>query len=154
MFDWTSAGSSVVASFMGSMVELVGGLPIVLAVGVVRGWRSALLGAAGGVVLLAALVLALGRWFSGVPLPILQVVIGILLLMFGLRWLCKAVLRAAGALPLHDEVEAFDKQTELLRRQGGAGHAAIDGIAFLTTFKTVMLEGIEVVFIVIALGSG
>ena len=154
MFDWTSAGPSVLASFMASMVEFVEALTIVLAVGVVRGWRSALLGTAGGVALLAVLVPALGQSLSGVPLPVLQLVVGILLLMFGMRWLRKAVLRAAGVLPLHDEAEAFAKETELLRRQGGAARTTIDKIAFLTTFKTVMLEGIEVVFIVIALGAG
>ena len=154
LIEWTSAAPSVLASFMASMVEFVEALTIVLAVGVVRGWRSALLGTAGGVALLAVLVLALGRSLSGVPLPMLQLVIGILLLMFGLRWLRKAVLRAAGVLPLHDEGEAFAKEAEQLRRQGGATRTTIDKIAFLTTFKTVMLEGIEVVFIVIALGAG
>jgi uncharacterized membrane protein len=142
----------VLAAFMASMVEFVEALTIVLAVGVVRGWRSALLGTAAGLVVLAALVAVLGRSLSGVPLPVLQLVVGILLLMFGLRWLRKAILRSAGVLPLHDEAQAFAKETEALRRQGGVA-AGIDKIAFLTTFKTVMLEGIEVVFIVIALGA-
>ena len=154
MIDWTSVGPSVLASFMASMVEFVEALTIVLAVGVVRGWRSALLGAATGGVLLAALVLMLGRTLSGISLPLLQLVVGILLLMFGLRWLRKAVLRAAGVLPLHDEAEAFTKEVREMRRQGTVGREAIDKIAFLATFKTVMLEGIEVVFIVIALGAG
>ena len=154
MIDWTSVGPSVLASFMASMVEFVEALTIVLAVGVVRGWRSALLGAATGGALLMALVLALGRTLSGISLPFLQLVVGILLLMFGLRWLRKAVLRAAGVLPLHDEAEAFAKEVREMRQQGTVGREAIDKIAFLTTFKTVMLEGIEVVFIVIALGSG
>jgi len=154
MIDWTSVGPSVLASFMASMVEFVEALTIVLAVGVVRGWRSALLGAAAGGALLTALVLVLGRTLSGISLPFLQLVVGILLLMFGLRWLRKAVLRAAGVLPLHDEAEAFAKEVREMRQQGTIGHEAIDKIAFLTTFKTVMLEGIEVVFIVIALGAG
>ena len=152
--DWASVGPSVLASFMASLVEFVEALTIVLAVGVVRGWRSALLGAAAAGALLVALVLALGHTLSGVPLPVLQLVVGVLLLMFGLRWLRKAVLRAAGVLPLHDEAEAFAKELQAMRRQGGRGRDAIDKIAFLTTFKTVMLEGIEVVFIVIALGAG
>jgi uncharacterized membrane protein len=147
--DWTSA----LASFMASMVEFVEALTIVLAVGVVRGWRSALMGAAAGVALLALLIVALGQSLSNVPLSAMQLVIGILLLMFGMRWLRKAVLRAAGVLPLHDEAEAFGKTTQQLRNQGHGASAAIDKVAFLTTFKTVMLEGIEVVFIVIALGA-
>jgi uncharacterized membrane protein len=154
MIQWTSAGPSVLASFMASLVEFVEALTIVLAVGVVRGWRSALVGAAAGVVVLAALVLALGQSLSSVPLPILQVVIGVLLLMFGLRWLRKAVLRAAGVLALHDEAETYAKQTAQLRRGDGGGRTKLDKVAMLATFKAVMLEGIEVVFIVIALGAG
>lgn len=152
MIDWTTAGPSVLAAFMASMVEFVEALTIVLAVGVVRGWRSALLGTAAGLVVLVGLVAILGRSLAGVPLPILQLVVGILLLMFGLRWLRKAILRASGVLALHDEAQAFAKETESLRRQGGAA-AGIDKIAFLTTFKAVVLEGMEVVFIVIALGA-
>jgi uncharacterized membrane protein len=146
--------SSVLASFMASMVEFVEALTIVLAVGVVRGWRSALIGTAAGMAVLALLVLALGRSLTAVPLPLLQLVVGVLLLMFGMRWLRKAVLRAAGVLSLHDEAEAFAKETELLRRQGHVARAAIDKIAFIASFKAVLLEGIEVVFIVIALGAG
>ena len=154
ILDWTSSGPSVLASFMASTVEFVEALTIVLAVGVVRGWRSALLGTATGAVVLVGLVLALGQSLSGVPLPVLQLVVGVLLVMFGMRWLRKAVLRAAGVLPLHDEAEAFAKEMELQRRQGRVAGAAIDKVAFIATFKTVMLEGIEVVFIVIALGAG
>ena len=154
MIDWTSAGPSMLASFMASMVEFVEALTIVLAVGVVRGWRSAQLGAAAGGALLTVLVLVLGRTLSGSSLPFLQLVVGTLLLMFGLRWLRKAVLRAAGVLPLHDESEAYAKEVREMRQQGAIGGEAVDKIAFLTTFKTVMLEGIEVVFIVIALGAG
>jgi Ca2+/H+ antiporter, TMEM165/GDT1 family len=138
---------------MASMVEFVEALTIVLAVGVVRGWRSALLGTAAGVALLAVLVLALGRSLSAVPLPVLQLVVGILLLMFGLRWLQKAVLRSAGVVPLHDEADTYAKNTELLRRHGGVAQPRLDPIAFLASFKAVVLEGIEVVFIVIALGA-
>jgi uncharacterized membrane protein len=154
MTSWTSVGPSVLASFLASLVEFVEALTIVLAVGIVRGWRSALFGAAAGVLVLAALVLALGTSLAALPLPILQFVIGALLLMFGLRWLRKAVLRQAGVLPLHDEAEAFAKETERLRRAAGGPAGALDKVAVATTFKTVMLEGIEVVFIVIALGSG
>lgn len=152
MIDWTNVGPSVLAAFMASMVEFVEALTIVLAVGVVRGWRSALLGATAGLVVLVGLVAILGRSLAGVPLPVLQLVVGILLLMFGLRWLRKAILRASGVLALHDEAQAFARETESLRRQGSAS-AGIDKIAFLATFKAVVLEGMEVVFIVIALGA-
>ncbi|MEO7885950.1 MAG: hypothetical protein ABI893_00395 [Polaromonas sp.] len=152
MIDWTTVGPSVLAAFMASMVEFVEALTIVLAVGVVRGWRSALLGTVAGLVVLGGLVAILGRSLAGVPLPVLQLVVGILLLMFGLRWLRKAILRASGVLALHDEAQAFAKETESLRRLGGVA-AGIDKIAFLTTFKAVVLEGMEVVFIVIALGA-
>jgi uncharacterized membrane protein len=151
---WTSSSPAVLASFMASTVEFVEALTIVLAVGVVRGWRSALLGTAAGLAVLAALVLALGRSLSSVPLPLLQLVVGVLLLMFGMRWLRKAVLRAAGVLPLHDEADAYASQTRQLRGHGEAARVAVDKIAFIASFKTVMLEGLEVVFIVIALGAG
>ena len=153
MTDWTSAGPTVLASFLASTVEFVEALTIVLAVGVTRGWRSALLGTVAGLGALAGLVLALGPSLSAVPLPLLQLVVGILLLMFGLRWLHKAVLRAAGVLPLHDEARAFARETEALRTQAPTRRSAVDAIAFVTTFKTVMLEGIEVVFVVVALGA-
>jgi len=151
--EWTSAGPSVLASFMASLVEFVEALTIVLAMGVTRGWRSALMGTAAGLIVLVALVLALGRSLSAVPLPLLQLVVGFLLLMFGLRWLHKAVLRAAGVVPVHDQNQAFTREIEAQRGAGDAGRAALDKIALVTSFKTVMLEGIEVVFIVIALGA-
>jgi Ca2+/H+ antiporter, TMEM165/GDT1 family len=154
MTGWTATGPSMLASFLASLVEFVEALTIVLAVGVVRGWRSALIGAGAGVALLTALVLALGTSLAAVPLPILQLVVGVLLLMFGLRWLSKAVLRQAGVLPLHDEAEAFAKESERMRRASGGSARTIDKIAFIATFKAVVLEGIEVVFIVIALGAG
>lgn len=139
---------------MASMVEFVEALTIVLAVGVVRGWRSALLGTAASLAALVLLVLVLGPSLAQIPLHLVQLVVGTLLLLFGLRWLRKAVLRAAGVLALHDEAKAFAKETEALRRHGDTGKQAIDKIAFATAFKIVMLEGIEVVFIVIAIGAG
>jgi uncharacterized membrane protein len=154
MIGWTTAGPSVLTSFLASLVEFVEALTIVLAVGVVRGWHAALIGAAAGVALLTVLVLALGSSLKLVPLAELQVVVGVLLLMFGLRWLRKAVLRQAGVLPLHDEAEAFAKESERMRRASGGSARAFDKIAFITTFKAVVLEGIEVVFIVIALAAG
>jgi uncharacterized membrane protein len=151
--DWTSTGPTVLASFMASMVEFVEALTIVLAVGVVRGWRSALLGTGAALAVLVALIVVLGQSLAKIPLPVVQLAVGTLLLMFGLRWLRKAILRAAGVLPLHDEAKAFAEETEELRKQGSKAGAAVDQVAFLTCFKIVMLEGIEVVFIVIAIGA-
>jgi uncharacterized membrane protein len=113
-----------------------------------------LLGTASALALLGLLVLVLGQSLSTIPLEIVQLVVGTLLLLFGLRWLRKAVLRSAGVLALHDEVLAFAAEAASLRNQGGRTKGAFDKVAFATAFKIVMLEGIEVVFIVIALGAG
>ncbi len=156
MIVWTSAAPSVLASFMASTVEFVEALTIVLAVGVVRGWRSALLGTAAALAVLVGLVAVLGPSLTRIPLPMVQLVVGTLLLLFGLRWLRKAILRSAGVLALHDEAKAFAEKTAALRAQGAQGGVArqvIDKLAFATAFKIVMLEGIEVVFIVIAIGA-
>ncbi len=144
--------AAAVPAFLASLVEFVEALTIVLAVGVTRGWRSALLGALAATALLAALVLAFGPALGGVPIAALQLVIGILLLFFGLRWLRKAVLRYAGAIALHDEAKIYAKHTQLLENSGGA-RGSIDWIGATTSFKAVALEGLEVVFIVIALGA-
>lgn len=151
MSAWLTFAPSVLASFMASAVEFVEALTIVLAVGVVRGWRPAWLGAIAGMVVLAALVLALGPSLATIPLPVLQVLVGTLLSMFGLRWLQKAVLRAAGIVPLHDEDAAYASTREALH--GREAHGRFDAVAFLASFKAVVLEGAEVVFIVIALGA-
>lgn len=152
--NWASVAPVVFAAFMASMVEFVEALTIVLAVGTVRGWRSALLGTITALAVLLALVAALGPALMRIPLQTVQLVVGTLLLLFGLRWLRKAVLRAAGVLALHDEAKAFNEETAALRLQGRAPGRAIDMLAFTTSFKIVMLEGIEVVFIVIAIGAG
>jgi uncharacterized membrane protein len=148
------AGSAVTAAFLASLVEAVEALTIVLAVAVVRGVRPAVLGALAGLAVLALIVVALGPLLDRVPLNVLQIAIGILLLLFGMRWLRKAILRAAGLIPLHDEATAFAKeQTELhdLERR----HARrLDWLAGIASFKAVLLEGLEVVFIVIALSAG
>jgi uncharacterized membrane protein len=151
---WTSAAPAVSAAFLGSMVEAVEALTVVLAVASVRGWRPAGLGALAGLALLALIVLALGPLLDRVPLHLLQFLIGILLLLFGMRWLRKAILRAAGLIPLHDETRAFAQETELLREQALRREARLDWIAGLASFKAVLLEGVEVVFIVLAVGAG
>jgi Ca2+/H+ antiporter, TMEM165/GDT1 family len=142
------------AAFLASLVEAVEALTIVLAVATVRGWRPAGLGALAGLAVLALIVVALGPLLGHLPLHLLQFVIGVLLLLFGMRWLRKAILRSAGVIPLHDEATAFATETAELREQARRNEARLDWIAALTTFKAVLLEGLEVVFIVIALGAG
>ena len=151
---WTADAPAISAAFLGSLVEAVEALTIVLAVATVRSWRPAGLGALAGLVLLAVIVLVLGPLISRIPLQALQLVIGILLLLFGMRWLRKAILRAAGLIPLHDETTAFAAETSELREQAGRNEARLDWLAGLASFKAVVLEGLEVVFIVIAVGAG
>lgn len=150
---WTHAGASAAAAFLASLVEFIEALTVVLAVGAVRGWRGSLTGAALGLGVLVILTAAPGPALTQIPLHIVQSVVGALLLLFGLRWLRKAILRAAGIIPLHDETAAYAKETAELSRFGAAV-AGLDRIAVATSFKIVMLEGIEVVFIVIAIGAG
>ncbi|MBN9444145.1 MAG: TMEM165/GDT1 family protein [Bosea sp.] len=151
---WTMAAPALSAAFLASLVEVVEAFTIVLAVGTVRGWRPALLGTGSALSVLAVLVLLLGSALTQVPLQALQLVIGVLLMLFGLRWLRKAILRSAGFIALHDEDQAFAKETGALRGSGGGTARHRDWMAGLTAFKAVMLEGIEVVFIVLAVGAG
>ena len=97
-------------TFVASAVEAVEALTIVLAVGVVRGWRSTLLGVGAATLALAAVVVALGSALSAIPIDTLRLVVGALLLAFGLQWLRKAILRASGFRPLHDEATAFARE--------------------------------------------
>src|SRR5260370_29332104 len=117
MMTWTVAAPAISAAFVSSLVEAVEALRMVLAVGTVRGWRPAGLGAVAGLALLALIVLALGPLLDRVPLNLLQLAIGVLLLLFGMRWLRKAILRAAGVIPLHDEATAYATETAQLRQQ-------------------------------------
>ena len=150
--NWAHTVPSILASFLASLVECVEALTVVLAVGSVRGWRSALAGSALAIGVLLVLIAGLGRALTRVPLHRLQLVVGILLLLFGLRWLRKAILRSAGKIPLHDESAAFAKNAASMRKLGGV--RSWDRVAFITTFQITMLEGTEVVFIVIAIGAG
>lgn len=151
---WSAAAPAIGAAFLASLVEVVEAFTIVLAVATLRGWRPAVFGTAAAVAVLAALVLGLGPLLGRVPLHLLQLVVGILLLLFGMGWLRKAALRAAGVIPLHDEDAAYAGATAQLgagiRRPG----APRDWIAGLAAFKAVLLEGLEVVFIVLAVGAG
>ncbi len=135
------------------MVEFVEALTIVLAVGSVRGWRSALIGCASGALFLTTLVLIFGHALQRVPIACLQVVVGVLLLLFGMRWLRKAILRAGGVLGMHDEAAIYEKQSAKLKQEPVGTGETLDNIALLTSFKAVTIEGLEVVFIVIATGS-
>jgi Ca2+/H+ antiporter, TMEM165/GDT1 family len=147
-------GSAVAAAFLASLVEAVEALTIVLAVAVVRGWRPAGLGVIAGLAALALIVIVLGPLLDFVPLYVLQLAIGILLLLFGMRWLRKAILRAAGFIPLHDEAAAFASETAELQEQARRHEQRLDWLAGLASFKAVLLEGLEVVFIVIAVSAG
>lgn len=153
MILWSHAGPAVLAAFLASLVEFVEALTIVLAVGTVRGWRSALTGVAGGVLLLAIMIIVFGPLLGHIPIRLLQLSIGVLLLLFGMRWLSKAVLRAAGVIRLHDEQAAFASETAQLRSLRAEPIRTLDPLAVATAFKAVLLEGIEVVFIVIAVGA-
>jgi uncharacterized membrane protein len=154
MDSLTHIGPAMMAAFLASLVEAVEALTIVLAVATVRGWRPAGLGALAGLMVLALIVLALGPLLDRVPLRLLQLLIGILLLLFGMRWLRKAIMRSAGVIPLHDEAMIFATETAELREQARRDEARLDWLASLASFKAVLLEGLEVVFIVIALGTG
>ncbi len=143
---------SLLAAFLASLVEFVEALTVVLAVGATRGWRSALGGTAAALAVLAALVLAFGPALARIPIAVVQLVVGVLLLLFGLRWLRKAILRAAGRIPLRDEAAAYARSTASLRATGGVT-GGWDRIGVATAFQIVMLEGVEVVFIVVALGA-
>lgn len=154
MESWATAGPAITAAFLGSLVEVVEAFTIVLAVGTVRGWRPAFAGTGAGLAVLVLLVIVLGPVLDRIPLRALQLVVGTLLLLFGLRWLRKAILRAAGILALHDEAAAFAEETAHLSDSARHASAHLDWIAGLTAFKAVVLEGVEVVFIVIAVGAG
>lgn len=147
-------GSAVTAAFLASLVEAVEALTIVLAVAMVRGWRPAGLGALAGLALLALIVVALGPLLDRVPLNLLQLAVGILLLLFGMRWLRKAILRAAGVIALHDEASAFAGETAELREEERRRAPHLYWLAGLASFMAVLLEGLEVVFIVIAVSAG
>ncbi|MGH7091396.1 MAG: COG4280 domain-containing protein [Stellaceae bacterium] len=152
-FAFAHLGPAVLSAFLASLVEAVEAMTIVLAVGLVRGWRPAGLGAGAGLMCLALIVAALGPLLDLIPLAMLQFAIGTLLLLFGLRWLRKAMLRAAGIIPLRDEAKTFTAETASLREQADRADARLDWLAGIASFKAALLEGLEVVFIVIAVGA-
>ncbi|UQX88671.1 hypothetical protein M6D93_01405 [Jatrophihabitans telluris] len=143
-----------VAVFLACTVEAVEATTIVLAAGTARDWRSALNGVVAGLVVLAGVVLALGPAVSHIPIGALRLFVGGLLLVFGLQWLRKAILRASGYKDLHDEALIYQRELQAAQaapREHRAGIA--DWYAFTLSFKGVVLEGLEVAFIVLTFGS-
>lgn len=151
---WSTAAPALSAAFLASVVEVIEAFTIVLAVATLRGWRPASLGTTAGLALLAGIVLTLGPLLDRIPIASLQLSIGILLLLFGMGWLRKASLRAAGVIPLHDEDAIFAAEAAELGRHAQLQQRHLDWAAGVTALKAVLLEGLEVVFIVIAVGAG
>jgi uncharacterized membrane protein len=150
----TSAVILVLAVFGASCVEAVEALTLVVAAGTTRGWRSAFEGAAAALVLLIVLVAAIGvPIIHYVPIDVLRVVIGGLLLVLGLGWLRKSILRASGHKALHDEDLIFAKTVAELEGDERASGKKRDAIGFTIAFKGVLLEGTEVLLIVVSLGA-
>ncbi len=137
MTTLTTITSTVTAAFLGSFVEVVEAFTIILAVGVTQSWRPAFIGTGLALALLALLVLALGPLLGLIPIKLMQFVIGTLLVLFGLRWLRKAILRASGFIALHDEEKAFAAETDSLRRQSAERRANFPaGIAAFKAFHS------------------
>jgi uncharacterized membrane protein len=141
-----------ISVFLACAVEAVEALTIVLAVGITRSWRWSLTGVAAATAALAVIVAALGPALDAIPIDALRVIVGALLLVFGLQWLRKAVLRASGLKAQRDEAKAFAAETDAARAAAGTG-AGFDGYAFTIAFKGVLLEGLEVAFIVLTFGA-
>jgi uncharacterized membrane protein len=143
------------AVFAACVVESVEALTIVLAVGLTRGWQATLRGVGAGLVVLAAIVAALGPALTVIPIGALRLIVGGLLLVFGLGWLRKAILRAAGFKAVHDEAAIYARQRVAAERAGATGRRGLmgDAYAFTLAFKGVLLEGLEVAFIVLTFGA-
>jgi uncharacterized membrane protein len=141
-----------IAVFLACSVEAVEALTIVLAVGATRSWSSALSGVGAAAVALAAIVAALGPALTALPIGVLRVAVGGLLLVFGLQWLRKAILRASGLKAVHDEAAIFAEEAEAARA-AAREQGAFDGYSFAIAFKGVLLEGLEVAFIVLTFGA-
>ena len=135
--SWSVAAPAIGSAFFASLVEAVEAFTIVLAAATLRGWRPAIGGAVAGLGVLTALIVVLGPLVEHIPLRWLQLVIGILLMLFGIGWLRKAILRAAGVIPLHDEAAIFASERAQLTRSTGERSTPLDWIAGLTAFKAV-----------------
>ena len=149
-----SGSALFVAVFLACLVEAVEALTIILAAGTGRDWRSAITGLFAGLAVLAVLVALLGPAVGAIPLSALRLFVGGVLLIFGLQWLRKAILRASGNKALHDEDLIFDTQLAAARQVSPEAKGFVDDwYAFTLSFKGVVLEGLEVVFIVLTFGS-
>jgi Ca2+/H+ antiporter, TMEM165/GDT1 family len=145
---------TVLSSFIASAVEFVEALTVVLAVGVTRQWRSTLLGVGAAIIVLIALIAILGLTIATfVPIELLRLVVGAVLIVFGLQWLTKAVVRAAGARASRDEVANFGRELAALAKEPPVAASGMDWISFTVAFKGVLLEGLEVAFIVVTFGA-
>jgi uncharacterized membrane protein len=149
-----TSGALFLAVFLACTVEAVEALTIVLAAGTARDWRSAGLGVGGGIIVLAVVVAALGPALTAIPLSALRLVVGGLLLIFGLQWLRKAVLRASGHKDLHDEDAIYHRELSAAQQAAPERRGFVtDWYAFTLSFKGVTLEGLEVAFIALTFGS-
>ncbi len=146
--------SSVISAFLASTVEFVEALTIVLVVGVTINWKSSLAGAAAAALTLAALIGVFGTALvTLVPLDVLRFIVGFILVMFGMKWLKKAILRYSGRKALHDEEAIYEEEMRAMKARGEVLPNKIDGFGFATSYKSVLLEGLEVAFIVITFGA-
>jgi uncharacterized membrane protein len=141
------------SAFLASAVEMVEALTIVLAVGLTRGWHSTLRGVAAAAVALALVIAVLGPAISALPFDVLRLVVGGLLLVFGLQWLRKAILRASGYVALHDEAAIYARERDEALHGGSGRRDGLDWYSFTVAFKGVFLEGLEVAFIVVTFGT-
>ena len=149
-----SAGALFAAVFLACAVEAVEATTIVLAAGTARDWRSTWIGVVSGLLVLAVVVAAIGPGVTAIPLHYLRLIVGGLLLVFGLQWLRKAILRASGYKALHDETELYAKHLSEARSAARESHGFVDDwYAFTLSFKGVVLEGLEVAFIALTFGS-
>jgi uncharacterized membrane protein len=149
----TGAVALVASTFLASTVETVEAVTIVLAVGVTRGWRSVVIAIFAALAVLAVIVVAIGPALVQIPIDILRLIVGGLLLIFGLQWLRKAILRASGLKEIHDEVAIFAREAAAARANPPSDPKAFDAYAFTLAFKGVFLEGLEVAFIVLTFGA-
>src|SRR5258706_8530180 len=145
----------VIAAFLAAAVEFVEAFTLVLVAGITANWRSAIVGALGAVATLAAVIATLGvALVTLIPLDVLRFVIGLLLLLFGLKWLKNAIQRYSGLKFLHDEEAIYAANLAQARARGQAVGTRLDPFGVLLSYKSVLLEGLEVAFIVISFGSG
>ena len=149
----TSEWILIVSTFLASAVEAVEALTVILAVGTTRGWRAPWIATVAGTMALALIVTLFGPQLSRLPIDALRIVVGGVLLIFGMGWLRKAILRASGWKPPRDEAALYAADVEQARERGKPGHSTMDWYGFTLVFKAVFLEGLEVAFIVLTFGA-